>query len=139
MNQFNIDRLDDNITYMAQLFSIVEMADMHCTLHNAHGDIGHTMNVSEQVLDGTSNVYNYTSLFTRKVKFQPIEHYLLDCDQYYGERLKLFIEITQVIRYPPRLTVKLILGGEEFPLKVNKEITRALGAYIRGTNKADDI
>ena len=70
---------------------------------------------------------------------ETIEHYLLDCDQYYGERLKLFIEITQIIRYPPRLTLKLILGGEKFPMKVNKEITRALGAYIRGTKRVDDI
>ena len=69
---------------------------------------------------------------------ETVEHFLLDCDEYYDQREKLFVDIATIIRRPPtRLTLKLVLGGESFPLQINKLIIRALGGYLRGTGRAD--
>ena len=66
---------------------------------------------------------------------ETIEHFLLDCDQYFDERSIMFISICNIIRYPPILTQKLLLGGEDFSIERNRKIICAVAIYIRNTRR----
>lgn len=71
---------------------------------------------------------------------ETIEHFLVKCDEYYDQRSRLFMNITDIIKFPPeRLTVKLLLGGEDFPIKVNRQITKALSFFVKNTGRAGEI
>ena len=66
---------------------------------------------------------------------ETIEHFLIDCDQYNNERLQLFIKVSRILGYPPTLSVKLLLGGGDFPIGKNRMLTCALGSYIQDTRR----
>ena len=66
---------------------------------------------------------------------ETLEHYLMECDQFFDERSRMFISIFYIIGYPPRLSLKLLLGGGEFSAARNKLIVRALATYIRNSRR----
>ena len=67
---------------------------------------------------------------------ETIKHFLLECDHYYDQREKLFVDIATIIRRPLiNLTLKLVLGGDLFPLSVNRRIVEALSVYLRNTDR----
>jgi len=64
-----------------------------------------------------------------------IEHYLLECDQFLEERSRLFISVSRILGYPPRLSLRLLLGGSTIPLAKNKLIIGALAEFLRATHR----
>ena len=66
---------------------------------------------------------------------ETIEHFLLDCNQFFDERSVMFVSICYIVGYPPRLTQRLLLGGGDFSAEKNRKIIRALAIYIRKTGR----
>ena len=66
---------------------------------------------------------------------ETLEHYLLECDQYLEERSALFIKVSRIVGYPPRLSLRLLLGGADLSQNKNKEIIRALADFLVGTRR----
>jgi len=66
---------------------------------------------------------------------ETLEHYLLECDQFMEERSALFIAVSRTVGYPPRLSLRLLLGGADFSLDKNKLIVGALADYLRVTRR----
>ena len=62
-----------------------------------------------------------------------IDHYVFYCDKYVTDREAFIFALSFLIKRPPPFTIKLVLGGENYPPSVNKQILCLLGRYIRST------
>lgn len=70
---------------------------------------------------------------------EDIEHFLLDCDLHKPQRETMCINIAQKISPIPVLTVKLLLGLDNYSKQTNITILKILSKYIRDTGKYKEI
>ena len=70
---------------------------------------------------------------------ETIEHFIIDCDQYEYERGILYTEIIAAIHKLQPLTLKLVLGAENFAHSTNKIIIKALTNFLISTGRLCDI
>ena len=70
---------------------------------------------------------------------ETIEHLILRCRTYAAERSQLFIDIVMTTRKIRPLTLKLVLGGENFDEDTNRDIIGALGMFLRSNSRLEAI
>lgn len=70
---------------------------------------------------------------------ETIEHYLLECKLYESQRNNFLWKIMTILKKLPDITLKLILGGENYQPSANARIINALADYLRATGRIMEL
>ena len=70
---------------------------------------------------------------------ETIEHYLLTCPRYHQQRREMIGQINMHVENGERITLKLLLGGEEKYHSKNTAILNSVGRYLSRTGRLSTI